>query len=49
MNVQIKTKPPMNPLKHLHEHGQAYGSIFSRASLLRGGPKSLSSGMASPA
>jgi transaldolase/glucose-6-phosphate isomerase len=42
MNVQIKTKPQMNPLKHLHEHGQAVWLDFlSRKFIGDGGLKKL--------
>jgi transaldolase/glucose-6-phosphate isomerase len=42
MNVQIKTKPSMNPLKHLHEQGQAVWLDFlSRKFIAEGGLKKL--------
>jgi transaldolase/glucose-6-phosphate isomerase len=42
MNVQIKTKPPVNPLRHLHEQGQAIWLDFlSRRFIAEGGLKKL--------
>jgi transaldolase / glucose-6-phosphate isomerase len=42
MNVQIKTKPPVNPLKHLREHGQAVWLDFlSSRFIAEGGLKKL--------
>jgi transaldolase/glucose-6-phosphate isomerase len=42
MNVQVKTKPPVNPLKNLHDHGQAVWLDFlSRRFIAEGGLKKL--------
>ena len=45
MNVQLKTKAPVNPLKHLHDFGQAIWLDFlSRRFIAEGGLKTLIDG-----
>jgi transaldolase/glucose-6-phosphate isomerase len=42
MNVQVKTKSPVNPLRHLHDYGQAVWLDFlSRRFIAEGGLKKL--------
>ena len=42
MNVQVKTKSSVNPLKHLHDYGQAVWLDFlARRFIAEGGLKKL--------